>query len=184
VEALGVIEKTRPNVAILDMRLPDGTGMDVCKAAKSSAPGTKVIMLTAYDDPGYVAAAVSLGAAGYLSKSVSAAELARAVHNVAHGWLMFGPDAAGGLKNLVASSDPRTTPAIRYELTRREAEVLRHMALGFTNAEIAEELGIAVKTVEEHVEHVLRKLGAKNRTQALSFALKKGWLQPTSVAGY
>ena len=183
-EALGVIEETKPNVAILDMRLPDGTGMDVCRAAKTSAPATKVIVLSAYDDPGYVAAAVSLGAAGYLSKTVSATELSRAVHKVAQGWLLFGPDAAGRVRTLVVGSDSLSPATSRHceELTRREAEVLSHMCLGLTNADIARALGIAVKTVEEHMEHVLRKLGARNRTQALAIAIRKGWLQTTSDA--
>ncbi len=184
-EALGMIEQTKPNVAILDVRLPDGTGIDVCRAAKTSAPATKVIVLSAYDDDGYVAAAVSLGAAGFLSKTVSATELARAVHKVAHGWLLFGPDVAGRVKTLVAGSDSPSPVAARPcdKLTRREAEVLRHMCLGLTNADIAQALGIAVKTVEEHVEHVLRKLGARNRTQALAITIRKGWLQAAPDAG-
>ena len=182
-EAISLIGQIKPDVAIVDIRLCEGSGIDVSKAAKTIAPSTKILILSAYDDDQYVAALVKLGVSGYLVKTASAQQLRRAVHDAAEGWLVFAPQVAPKVLGLLSGNNGSHSQRAlgTRNPTARETEVLQHMADGLRNAEIATAMSIAVKTVEAHTESVLVKLGAKSRTEAVVIALQRGWLQETQA---
>jgi len=183
-EAVDLIGQLQPDVVILDIRLRHGTGINVVRAAKAIAPNAKTLVLTAYDDDRSVDAFVKLGAAGYMLKTTSPAQLRRAVHNVAAGSLVFAAEVAPRVKSLLDGNGRgirRGSAAANRHLTIRQAEVLEYIGQGFRNREIAETLGISVKTVEAHVERVLQKLGVTSRTEAVVCAVKNGWLPGTAT---
>ncbi len=178
-EAITLIGQLKPDVAIVDIRLGEGSGIDVSKAAKVIAPATKLLILSAYDDNRYVIALARLGVSGYLVKTVSAQELRSAVRNVAQGWLVFSPYIAPKVKDLLMMDNrahPRQALSTR-NLTTRESEVLQQITYGDKNIEITSAMGIAVKTVEAHIERILLKLGAKSRTEAALIAKEQDWLR-------
>ena len=179
-EAITLIGRLKPDVAIVDIRLRDGSGIDVSKAAKIIAPNTKILVLTAYDDEQYVRALAKLGVCGYLVKAGSTYELSRTVRDIAEGWLIFAPQVAVKISGFLSSDDVypeqrRATPT----LTARETEVLQHVASGLRNSEIAEAMTIAVKTVEAHMDNILLKLSAKSRTEAVMTALRRELIRGT-----
>ena len=166
-EASRVIGEYQPNVAILDVRLPDGTGMDLARVVKELSPPTKAMALSAYEEDGYVLALARLGVYAYLLKTASAVELLAAVRHVAPGGLMFPAAVAGKIMSLLTGTPVTAAPHVTAGLTGREAEGLR-------NREIADRMGISVRTVESHVDRLLLKLGAKSRTQAVRWAVERG----------
>ncbi|MBI2873165.1 MAG: response regulator transcription factor [Chloroflexi bacterium] len=177
-EAIRLMSQLQPSVVLLDIRLGQGSGLDVARAAKASAPDTKVLVLSAYDDRQYVSRSKRLGVAGYLMKGLSPEELSRAVEDTVHG----RPTSAREVADKVSGhATPHwgTTQRVpqRRELTVRESEVLELMLQGLRNRAIAAALGISVKTVETHVEHILLKLEAASRTEAVLAAIKGGWLE-------
>ncbi len=173
-EASRVIAEHQPNVAILDVRLPDGTGMDLARVVKELSPPTKAMALSAYEEDGYVLALARLGVYAYLLKTASAAELLAAVRHVASGGLMFPAAVAGKVMSLLAGTPVTATPHATTGLTRRETEVLRSLSDGLRNREIADRMGISVRTVESHVDRLLLKLGVRSRTQAVRWAGERG----------
>ena len=175
-EAIALITKEQPQVAILDIRLGRGSGFDVVRGTKANNPETNFLILSAYDDHQYVAALLELGISGYLVKSVSSSQLRRAVHDAADGWLVFDSNIAPKVANRLKVMDSliRDRTAGIGSLTFRETEVLQKVALGFRNAEIALALNIASKTVEAHLESVRLKLNARSRTEAVVIALREG----------
>lgn len=176
-EAIRLMSVLRPDVMLLDIRLPDGTGIEVAQTARQNVPGTKVLVLSAYDDDHYVTRLARVGVAGYLTKGVSSQELLGAVHNVADGWKLFAPSVVACMNTLLENREnglPRRASGER-PLTAREQQVLRLLARGLRNIEIATSLQINVKTVEAHVENILVKLRARNRTEAVSLARARGW---------
>ncbi|MBI2171083.1 MAG: response regulator transcription factor [Chloroflexi bacterium] len=177
-EAISLIGQLKPDVAVVDIRLGEGSGIDVSKAVKTISPTTKILVVSAYDYGQYVSVLVKLGVSGYLMKTGSVHELIRAVHDAAEGWLVFAPPIAPKVLDLLTFQEgahPQPTLGDR-NLTVREAEVLQRVADGRKNTEIATDMHIAVKTVEAHIENVLIKLGAKNRTGAVVAAMNRGWL--------
>ena len=175
-EAIALITKELPHIAVLDIRLGKGSGIDVVKETRASGQGTNFLILTAYDNHQYVTALLELGISGYLVKSVSSAQLRRAVHDAADGWLVFDSNIAPKVANRHKEMDSLIrdrTPGIG-SLTVREAEVLQKVALGFRNADVARALNIARKTVEAHLESVRLKLNARSRTEAVVVALREG----------
>ena len=173
-EASRVIGEYQPNVAILDVRLPDGTGMDLARVVKELSPPTKAMALSAYEEDGYVLALARLGVYAYLLKTASAVELLAAVRHVAYGGLMFPAAVAGKIMSLLTGTPVTAAPHVTAGLTGREAEVLRSLSDGLRNREIADRMGISVRTVESHVDRLLLKLGAKSRTQAVRWAVERG----------
>lgn len=151
-------------VAILDARLPDGTGIDLCRELKSASPGTRAIILTSYDDDEAVLAAVLAGADGYLLKEVRATNLVDAVRRVAGGASLLDPAVTARVLERARAAGPLAV------LTPREREILDLIADGLSNREIAERVFLAEKTVKNHVSGILAKLGMQRRTQAAVLA--------------
>jgi DNA-binding NarL/FixJ family response regulator len=171
-EAIRFARRFRPDVILLDVRMPGVDGLGVLSQLRSELPGSAVVMFSSYDNPTYIARAVALGAAGYLVKNASRDAIVTAIRRASAGDLLWSRE---GLRRVAgALSGPRTTLDVDAPLTRREGEVLRQLALGLSNKEIAQALEISYETVKEHVQHILRKLGVADRTQAAVWAVRKG----------
>jgi two-component system response regulator DevR len=163
-EALRRIPAARPHVAVLDARLPDGSGIDVCRDIRSSAPEVRCLILTSYDDNDALFAAVMAGAAGYLLKEVRGTSLIDAVRQVAAGKSLLDPAVTGRLLTRLREGAPQD--ARLASLTDREREILGLITDGMTNKQIGERLFLAEKTVKNYVSGLLAKLGMQRRTQA------------------
>jgi DNA-binding NarL/FixJ family response regulator len=160
------------DVVLLDIRFGDGDGLNALSRMKVERPQLPVLIFSAYDNPTFVARAVALQASGYLLKSVSRSELLAALHRAASGENSWTRDELRRVTGALAT--PRLNADIDAPLTQRESEVLRQLALGLTNKEIANSLHISYETVKEHVQHILRKIGVVDRTQAAVWAVRKG----------
>jgi len=175
--AIKLISELKPDVVLLDVHLPGGGGQAVIESVKSSHPEVKFLALSASDAPEDVIAVIRAGARGYVTKTISTAELADAVRRVAAGDAVFSHRLAGFVLDAFASGPPADVrPSIDPELeqlTSREREVLRLIAQGYTYKEIARELFISVKTVESHVSSVLRKLQRSTRHQLTRWATER-----------
>lgn len=171
-QALQMAQKHQPDVVLLDVRMPEIDGMSCLSKLKAELPNIAVVIFTAHDNPTYLARAIALGAAGYLVKSVSQAELISAVQHVATGETMWDRDNLRRVTGALTNSRPNNE--LEVPLTKREGEVLKQLAFGLSNKEIAQALNISYETVKEHVQHVLRKLGVSDRTQAAVWAVRKG----------
>ncbi len=163
-EALDRIPATRPDVAVLDARLPDGSGIDVCRDIRSAFPEVRCLVLTSYDDDDAVFAAVMAGASGYLLKEVRGANLVEAVREVAAGRSLLDPSVTAHLLQRLRAGERRDPKA--ESLTERERAILDLIADGLTNRQIGERLFLAEKTVKNYVSGLLAKLGMERRTQA------------------
>lgn len=172
--AVSAVEKHRPDVILLDIRLPDMSGLDVCRKLHERFPAVHTVMLTVYEDEHYVFEALRAGARGYLLKKVTDDELTRVLTSVCAGEVIVDPSLAGQMALRSAQGLPVGGTA---RLTEREREVLAAMAEGMSNASIAAHLHISEETVKTHVKSLLRKLGALDRTQAVSLALRSGLLR-------
>jgi DNA-binding NarL/FixJ family response regulator len=171
-QALQMAQMYHPDVVLLDVRMPEVDGMSCLSRLKAELPNTPVVIFTAHDNPTYIARAVALGAAGYLVKSATQAELISAVQQVATGETLWNRENLRRVSGTITNS--RTNNDLEVPLTKRESEVLKQLALGLSNKEIAQALNISYETVKEHVQHVLRKLGVSDRTQAAVWAVRKG----------
>jgi RNA polymerase sigma factor (sigma-70 family) len=182
-DALRLIEQEQPDVVLLDVHMPDGGGVEVLRRAGGLESSPKFLALSASDAAEDVIAVIRAGARGYVTKSISAAELLDAIERVRGGDAVFSPRLAGFVLDAFAGppSGPegdrgsdRLSPEVDDsdvdQLTPREREVLRHLARGYLYKEIAQRLGISVKTVEAHVSAVLRKLQLSNRHQLSRWA--------------
>lgn len=167
-EALARVPALRPDVAVLDVRLPDGDGVAVCRELLSRVPDLKVLMLTSYSDDEALLDSIMAGASGYLLKQVLGQDLVAAVRTVAAGGSLLDPRAASVvMERMRRGAEPRGPLA---ELSDREREVLVLIGEGLTNRQIGERLFIAEKTVKNYVSHLLAKLGLERRTQAAVLA--------------
>jgi len=163
-QALARIPAVAPDVALLDVQLPDGTGIDVCREIRSSLPATYCLMLTSYDDHDAVLASVLAGASGYVLKEVRTSGLVDAIRQVAMGRSLIDPTVIARVMEKVREGS-RTTSRLN-DLTERERDVLDLVAEGLTNRQIAERLQLAEKTVKNYVSNMLAKLGLERRSQA------------------
>jgi two-component system response regulator DevR len=163
-EAMRRIPAVQPDVAILDARLPDGSGIDVCRDIRSSSPEIRCLILTSYDDNDAVFAAVMAGAAGYLLKEIRGNSLVDAIRQVAAGNSLMDPAVTERLLARLRDGEPQDERLA--SLTDREREVLALISEGLTNREIGERLFLSEKTVKNYVSGLLAKLGMQRRTQA------------------
>ncbi|MDF2508340.1 MAG: DNA-binding response regulator [Microbacterium sp.] len=172
-EAMRRIAATRPDVAVLDARLPDGNGIDLCRDIRSANPDVFCLILTAYDDDEALRSAVLAGASGYVLKDVRSRFLVEAIRRAASGASVQATDvlrhAASALHS--ESQTPRESP--RPVLSLREDQILSLIADGLTNREIGERLGLAEKTVKNYVSGLLAKLGMERRTQAAVYGAER-----------
>ena len=167
-EATSRIPALRPDVAVLDARLPDGSGIDVCRDVRSVDPGIKALILTSYDDDEALFAAILAGAAGYVLKQIGGHDLVDTVRRVAAGQSLIDPVLTARVLDRIRHGE--RPPEELAELTDREREILAQIAEGLTNRQIGERLFLAEKTVKNYVSSILAKLGLERRTQAAVLA--------------
>ena len=176
-EGLTAIAREKPDVVLLDVRMPRKNGLDVLRALKSAGAVPPVILLTTFDDDEALFEAVRAGARGYLLKDVSLEQLTEAIRAVAAGGNVIRPAVTErvlrGLEHMPRDFDALSPPD---PLTKREIEILRLMAGGYSNREIAEALGTAEGTVKNHASSILSKLGVRDRTRAVLKALERGYI--------
>lgn len=171
-EAVRVVCKENPDVVLLDIRMADGDGLNALGRLKLERQKIPVLIFSTYDNPTYVARAVALQAAGFLLKSATRDEIIAAIRKANTGETAWTRDELRRVTGALAT--PRLNADVDAPLTQRESEVLRQLALGLTNKEIAQSLHISYETVKEHVQHILRKIGVSDRTQAAVWAVRKG----------
>jgi DNA-binding NarL/FixJ family response regulator len=169
-EAIRRIPPLRPDVAILDGRLPDGSGIDVCREVRSRHPEIAALILTSYDDDEALFSAIMAGAAGYILKQVGGNDFVESVRRVAAGQSMLDPGVTARVLERVREGT-RAEPALE-ELTDQELRILELIGEGMTNRQMAETMFLAEKTVKNYVSSMLAKLGLESRTQAAIFSLK------------
>lgn len=170
VEATNRIPALRPDVAILDARLPDGNGIDVCRDIRAVDPTIKGLILTSYEDDDALFAAIMAGAAGYVLKQIRGTDLIDAVRRVAAGQSLLDPAVTARVLERIRAGIRQ--PTEYDQLTQQERRILDYIAQGLTNHEIAERMFLADKTVKNYVSSVLAKLGLERRTQAAVLATK------------
>ena len=168
-EAARRIPAVRPDVAILDGRLPDGSGIDVCREIRSRDPSIAALILTSYDDDDALFSAIMAGAAGYVLKQVRGHDLVDTVRRVAAGQSMLDPAVTAQVLERIRRG-PRTDPALEL-LTTQEQRILELIGQGMTNRQMAEAMSLAEKTIKNYVSSLLAKLGLDSRTQAAIFSL-------------
>jgi len=171
-EAIAITKQAKPDVLLLDVQMPDMDGLDALEQIRDASPTTKVIMISAHDNPSYVARAAALGAVDFLVKDVPAEEFVTAIQRAVRGEAL-PPDAP--FSTIKAKLQVRPDPkADDVPLTRREYQVLKHLAYGLSNREIGRSLNISVETVKEHVQNMLRKLDMPDRTAVAVWIVKRG----------
>ena len=166
-EAIAGFRTHRPDVTLMDLRLPDMSGIDAIKAIRSEFPGARIIVLTTYDGDVQALTALRAGAAGYILKRALRTDLLDTIRAVHLGKRRIPPDVATGIAE----------HATEDALSAREIAVLQRVAAGSSNKMIAEEIGVSESTVHAHMKNILAKLGARDRTHAVMIAIKRGFLE-------
>jgi two-component system response regulator NreC len=172
-EAVFEARKLKPHVILMDVVMPDQTGLEVLPTLLHENPDVKVLLLSMQDDPRYVREALGAGASGYVLKEAVDAEVVAAVREVARGGRYINPELGARLATADAEAERR---AEQDPLTDREREILRLLALGHTNQEIAKQLYISVRTAETHRAHIMQKLRIESRAELVRYALAQGLL--------
>jgi DNA-binding NarL/FixJ family response regulator len=171
-EAVRLARQWRPDVAVLDIRMPGGSGTDACRAIVAELPDTPVVMLTSYADSEALFDAISAGASGYVLKRIGSEELIDAVRTVADGRSMLDPSVTAQVLDRLRSANHMEEANAFSELTEQERRVLAHVAQGSSNREIAEAMELAEKTVRNYVSNILAKLSLASRAQATAYAIR------------
>jgi two-component system response regulator DevR len=175
-EALARIPPTKPDVAVLDVRLPDGNGVEVCREIRSRHPEIQCVMLTSFSDDEALFQAIMAGAAGYLLKEIKGTDLVDAIRRVADGQSLLDPAVTTRVLDRLRDGPPKDARLER--LTGQERKILDLIAEGLTNRQIAERVHLAEKTVKNYVSNLLSKLGMERRTQAAVFGAQMRDQQP------
>jgi two-component system response regulator DevR len=172
-EALSVLPTCDPDVAVLDVRLPDGTGVELCRELKSRSPRLAALMLTSFDDDEALFSAVMAGAAGHVLKQIRGTDLVDAIRRVGAGESLLDPGLTRmAFERLKEPALPDHPAPLAVALTPQERKILDLIAAGQTNREIAQQLSLAEKTVKNYVSNLLHKLGMRRRTEAAVYATK------------
>ncbi len=180
-EAVQLTGELQPDVVIMDVRMPKMTGVEATKKIKELYPHIRILVLTAHDDDEYVFALLQAGANGYLLKTAEIEELVRAIRTVASGQSALAPEVTGKVVAQLASGkslpEPITEPEESYDgLTERELDILRRVGLGLSNKQIGKQLFISDRTVQAHLSNIFSKIGVSSRTEAVMYAVRKGWI--------
>ena len=179
--ALRLVAAERPDVAVVDISMPEMNGLELARGIAAAVPEARVIALTLHEDRAYVQRMLDAGVRGYLLKRSAAEDLVRAVRAVAEGGLYLDPAVAG--KALAETAATARAAAADGVLSPREAEVLRFTARGFSNKEIALRFDVSVKTIETHRARAADKLGLRSRAEIVRYAVAKGWLDGLADEG-
>jgi two-component system, NarL family, response regulator NreC len=174
-EALRLSRELLPDVAVMDISMPGMDGLQATHALREACPRVKVLALTRHADQGFMAEMLRAGACGYVLKQSLSAELIRAVRAVASGRHYLDPSVTAKVVDAYAGKRPGSEP--KESVTEREEEALRLIALGYSNKEIAARMSVSVKTVEAHKANGMRKLGLGSRSDIVSYAIFRGWMQ-------
>jgi DNA-binding NarL/FixJ family response regulator len=170
-------KECRPDVVVMDVSMSPMDGAKATEKVRVECPEIKVLALTAHDERAYVNRLIQAGASGYLLKVAAAEELIVAIRKVASGGIYLDPTITSNVVNSYMRKESLKGELRGGTLTEREEEILRLVARGYVNKEIASQLGISVKTVETHKSRSMEKLGFRNRADVVDYALQKGWLQ-------
>lgn len=173
IEALALAESTRPDLMVLDLRMPKLSGIEVAQRMRDVSPETRILVLSAYDDEDYIFAAMEAGAAGYLLKTAHGAEVVSAIHAVMTGEIVF--QSAVAAKFVRHHREGDHSAPLREVLTPREMEILRLAAVGLHNREIAQRVQLSRRTVEGHLSRVFKKITVGNRMEAILLGASQGW---------
>jgi DNA-binding NarL/FixJ family response regulator len=176
-EALMLCRRLQPDLALIDVRMPDLDGLATCRSIKHELPATSAILVTMYENPQYFLEALRSGASGYVLKDITQRELLATVRRVLRGESVLSPDIVMRVLGHLTVKTPLQAEMPTVQLSPREREVLQLLAQGQTNREIARRLTVSVSTIKIHVEHILAKLGVSDRTQAAVRAIELGLLQ-------
>lgn len=178
-EALSAVDRLQPDLVLMDIRMPDMDGLQATHAIKKAHPEVAVVMVTMYEEPDYLVEAIAAGAAGYLLKDVSRFDLLQTLRTVVQGGTFLNPELmTKSLQKLATKAKPAPEGPSPFDaLTGRERQVLKLLAQGMSNKEIAHKLIVSVATVKTHVEHIIQKLGVSDRTQAAVLAATHGLLE-------
>ena len=175
-EALRLAREHLPDVAVLDIQMPVLNGIEATRRIKAELPGVRVLVLTAYEDDPYIFALLRAGADGYILKNADADDILRAVKAVAGGGKVLDPAVAGKVFEQMSTGKPAGAADQVEPLSERELDVLRLVAQGLTNKAIGKSLQISDRTVQGHLASIYGKLGVASRTEAVTKALKLGWI--------
>lgn len=182
-ETLAQVDTRQPDVVILDIQMPNVSGVEATSRIKAHHPDVKVLILTSFDNDPYIFALLKAGISGYLLKTAGPDELVRAVRTVHRGQSVLGPEIAGRVVEGLASGRLiPTEPDTRETPTERELEVLKLVARGLTNVAIGQALDISDRTVHGHLANIYARLQAANRTEAVLKALRQGWIGLDDIA--
>jgi DNA-binding NarL/FixJ family response regulator len=176
-ETLQKCKDLSPDIIVLDVSMPSLNGAKVTELLKLANPKVKVLALTVHDDKGYLKQLLAAGASGYVLKRAAGQELIHAIRTVAAGGIYLDPSLASKVLSTLVGKQSISQAFAGSDLSERESDVLRLIARGFTNKEIASQLGISVKTVETYKTRSMEKLGLKSRADIVRCALQQGWLQ-------
>jgi two-component system response regulator NreC len=177
-EAIELAQQKKPDVMLMDIHLPDLSGIEATKVIKEKCPDIAIVALTIHEDEEYFFKMLEAGASGYVPKRAAPEELLIAIRVAARGEVYIDPSLTKLLvQDFITQQQSRPDRAIR-DLTERETELLAHLADGATNTEIADTLHISPKTVARHRENIMRKLDLRNRTELVKFAIRKGIIKP------
>jgi len=180
-EAIQVTRELRPDVLLMDISMPGVNGLEATKKLKELCPDVRVLALTRHSDDGFLNQMLAAGASGYALKLRSGEDLMRAVRTVAAGETYIDPAIAGRLISTAGRATKKTGPAPRADLSEREEEVLRMIAWGHSNKEIASRLNLSVKTIEAHKANAMQKLNMTGRIDIVRYAVLRGWLKDSDV---
>jgi DNA-binding NarL/FixJ family response regulator len=174
--AVALAARHRPHVVLMDLRMPRLDGVEATRRIRAAQPDTEIVVLTTHADDQSILGALQAGARGYLTKDAGIAEISRAIHAAAAHQALLDPAVQASLLAAATGAGTPSAPAVRLpdELTPREAEVLRLIARGMSNSEIAAALVVSEATVKSHINHLFAKIGARDRAQAVHYAYAHG----------
>jgi DNA-binding NarL/FixJ family response regulator len=177
IEAVALVGTLRPDIVVMDVRMPGLNGIEATKQIKTAYPQVRILVFTAHNDDRYVFPLLDAGANGYMLKTTGQRDLAKAIRDVCEGQTALHPEVARRVVQRLTHRNGFTGEGMVESLTGREMEVLAAVAKGWSNKEVSEALHISPHTVQVHLSNVFGKLGVKTRTEAVLYAIRQGWVE-------